>query len=114
MKSIVALTLIFSGIFAQAAGLGRYQEAQAALNKHASNILSVPGVNSIGLAACDSRTGELTRSGDVYCILSTTETQAAADYLGRVYPSGRPLEGVMFWIQVIGKIGPEPRMTVGN
>ncbi len=112
-----ALILAFSvlSINATARQINGEDQATIVKDKIEAEVFAIAGVNSIGLTGCDSITGEINYvSGDVYCILMTTEDQKSANQLGLKFPSGYSVDGVFTWIQVIGKIVPEPRMTGGR
>lgn len=113
MKSICILfVLLATTTFAKP--IAYLHEAKHVSNSIAGQVLSVPGVNSIGLTVCDYRTGHVFSAGDVYCVLATVDDKAAVGRLAKMFPSGTRIQGINFWIQIRGAAKPEPRMSGGG
>lgn len=112
MKYLIILYSLIS-LASHAENKLKYNEAQKVMMGLAENVLNFEGVNSVGLGACDSDSGQISASGDEYCVVVTTETKKAADALGKIYLSGSQFDGVNFWIQVRGLIKAEiPRTNL--
>lgn len=78
-------------------------------------ILGIKGVNGIGITGCNPKTGVKDISAKfVHCVSISTETKVAFAKLRRTYPLGTQIKGVFIWIEYIGRITPQPRMTAGG
>lgn len=115
MKKIITgfVILVSTAIFA--APIDNPRKAMIVQNILSPKVLQFPGVNGIAISGCNPRTGELDmRHNFVHCVVIFTETVTAATELLKHFPVGYKFDGVYIAVKYIGKIGPQPGMTVGN
>lgn len=77
--------------------------------------LSVPGVNSIGITGCNSKTGLKDLSKNfVYCVEIGAETVEAFLKLKSFYPAPTKINGIYITITKHGPFEIQPRMSGGR
>lgn len=114
MKKLI-LVLSLLSIMAQARALDTAAKARRVKAQIQNSVMSVPGVNGIGITGCNPATGLFDLGHDfVHCIQITTETKAAMKSLQRTYPPGVKFRGVFVTVKYIGTITPQPRMSGGR
>lgn len=112
-KLILALSLLPLISFARP--LDTIEKAKQVMDQLLETVSRIHGVNSIGITGCDPRTGEPNIFTDyIHCVQITTETVAAENYLLRMFPPGKKINGVYISVKYIGVIAPQPRMGVGR
>lgn len=113
---LVALGLSLP-VFSFAAGRALDTAERAILVKDSIQepLFEINGVNGIGVGACDPDTGEESmRRNFVHCVVIRTSTKAAEKKILKMYPQGTRVRGVFIAVKFIGKIVPQPRMSVGG
>ena len=113
MKSIL-LCLLLS--FLSTHSLAEESAAKALHEKVTETLLSMQGVNGVGIGGCDPETGEETDFSKDYieCLAIYTETEEAAQALLTLFPQGQKVDGVFVIVEFIGEIRAQPRMSGGN
>ncbi len=112
MLAILSLTLIGT---LQARPLDTPNAATTLKNALSKSVMVMDGVNGIGVTGCNPLSGEASLKGNfVHCVQIMTETEDAARALRILYPEGTKIKGVFVVILQIGRIGIQPRISVGN
>lgn len=112
--SALALGLII-GFAASAKEPRFYEEAKQVQQAIMHEVIKVKGVNSVGLTACDSRTGQIDRKhGEVYCVVIGVETRRDKEVMERTIYPGSQIDGIYIVVEHVGKIRPQPRMSGGK
>lgn len=114
--TLFASTLVFSTMSRAQGALDTPQRATLVKNYMEKAVLSLDGVNGIGITGCNSRTGERFQSGQpfVHCVSISTDSPEGYALVSHLYPRGININGVYITVEQIGKIVPQPRVTGSN
>jgi hypothetical protein len=118
MKTLATLSLLLSALAsfsAHAEAIDTVDKARALKNQLSPLVMSMKGVNGIGVSGCNPSSGERFIDGKfVHCVVINTENRKAADALEDLLPLGSRVGGTFVVIDYIGPIGIQPRISVGN
>ena len=115
MKSKILLALLAVSSMAFAKALDTPARAEKVQDYLQKSVLKIQGVNGIGIGGCNPRTGaEDLDHNFVHCIVIYTETVQAEKKMLGLYPTGTAIRGVFVTIKRIGKVVPQPRMSVSG
>jgi len=116
MKTLfLTLALMAVTSIAHARPLDTPDRALALQKKLTPKVLTIEGVNGIGIIGCNPRTGETEVADDfVHCVVIYTITEDTALKVKKLFPTGQKVKGVFVVTEVIGEIEPRPRITGGN
>lgn len=116
MKLIILLvTVLLVPFITHAKALDTPARALRVKSKIQDAVLSLVGVNGIGITGCDPISGLASLEGNfVHCISIYTESDEALAQVEALYPSGTKIRNVFVTVMQIGPIVPQPRMSGGR
>ncbi len=115
MKLKMTFAILALAMTTSAAALNAEDRARKVKDYLQKTVFEIKGVNGIGISGCNSRTGELQiDDNSVPCVMIYAESAQTQRKLIGLYPPGTQIRGVFIAIKFVGKIRPQPRMSVGG
>ncbi len=115
MNKIIILTVLLSGNILFAKALDTSAKAKATKASISSTVLSMVGVNGLGITGCNPKTGEFDITNNfVHCVVVYTETEEAYHALKVLLPTKTKIKDVYVEVEYLGEIVPQPTVGLGN